>query len=75
MDSKVSLTLDQLDTINRSLNKATAIVQVMADCSSDQRHELGSTEAVNIFLVMQVVVEELDKIWAITKKLGDGLAE
>ncbi|MBF0448984.1 MAG: hypothetical protein HQL67_12345 [Magnetococcales bacterium] len=75
MDSKVSLTLDQLDTINRSLNKSTAIVQVMADCSAGKRHELDSTEAVNIFLVMQVVVEELDKIWAITKKLGDGVEE
>ncbi|MBF0448828.1 MAG: hypothetical protein HQL67_11560 [Magnetococcales bacterium] len=72
MDNTVSLTMDQLDTINRSINKAMAVAQILANCGSGTRHEPEQPDATDLFLVMQVVLEEMEKVWEITKTLGDG---
>jgi hypothetical protein len=71
MDNTVSLTLDQLDTINRSINKAMAVAQVLAHCGADKRSVPEPPDSTDIFLVMQVVLEEMDKVWEITRKLGN----
>ena len=70
MDNTVSLTLGQLDTINRSINKAMAVAQVLAHCGADKRSVSESLDSTDVFLVMQVVLEDMDKVWEITKKLG-----
>ena len=70
MDNGISLTLDQLDTINRSLNKAMAVAEVLAHCGPGKRLVPEAPNATDVFLVMQVVLEEMEKIWEITRKLG-----
>ena len=37
MDNTISITLDQLDAINRSLNKAMAVSRVLANCGPGKR--------------------------------------
>ena len=71
MEPSLSLTLEQLDTINRSLNKSMAVAQVLANCGPERRPVPESPEAVDVFLVMQMVLEELEKIREITRVLGD----
>ena len=75
MDSSLSLTIDQVDIIDRSLNKAMALARVLANCGPGQRPVSDPPEAVDVFLVMQLMVEELSKIHEITKKLGRKLPE
>ncbi len=75
MESSLSLTLDQVDIIDRSLNKAMALARVLANCGPGQRPMSEPPEAVDVFLVMQVMVDELGKIREITKELGRKLPE
>ncbi|MBF0370485.1 MAG: hypothetical protein HQL52_13615 [Magnetococcales bacterium] len=75
MDNTIPITLDQLDAINRSLNKAMAVSRVLANCGPGKRPMTDPPEAVDLFLVMQMVLEEMEGIWTITKKLGGGLPE
>ena len=70
MDNAISLSLDQLDTINRSLNKAMAVAEVLAHCGPGKRLVPEAPNETDVFLVMQVVLEEMEVIWAITKELG-----
>ena len=57
MDPSLSISLEQVDTINRSLEKVMAIVQVMTFCSSEKRPEQNLPETGSIFMVMQMVVK------------------
>ena len=70
MESSLTITLDQLDLINRSLNKAMAVVSVLAHCGSGEQSVSEAPESEDVFLTMQIVLEELEKIWGITQKLG-----
>ena len=62
MNDTVSLTLEQIDTINLSLEKALAVAQMVAECGG--KRQLGEDEPTpaSLFVVMQVVVDELQQI-------------
>ena len=75
MEPSLSLTLEQIDTIDQSLNKTMAMVRVLANCGPGKRPVPEPPEAVDVFLVMQVVLEELEKIREITRGLGRQLPE
>ncbi len=70
MEPTLSLTLEQVDGINRSLNHTMALSRVLANCSTGERPGSEPPEPLDIFLVMQVMLEELEKIRAITRGLG-----
>ena len=62
MAKNISLTLEQLNILNLSHAKATALSEMMADCGSDRRTgpDAPSTDA--LFVVIQILFEELEKI-------------
>ncbi len=63
MNETFSLTLEQLDTVNLSLEKALAIAQLVGRPVSDE------SPPASLFVVMQIVVEELERIVGIMKGL------
>ncbi len=67
------LTLDQLDAIDRGLNKSMALARVLASGVSGDREGGQPPEPEDIFLMIQVQVEELEKVWKITRELGKKL--
>ena len=69
MNETFSLTLQQVDTINLSLDKALAIAQMVAECGSDRRPASDEPPPASLFVVMQVVVEELGRVGDIMKGL------
>ncbi len=64
------LTLDQVDAIDRGLNKCMALARVMANGAVGEGVGYQPPEPVDLFLVMQVLLEELEKIWEITREAG-----
>ncbi|MBF0589175.1 MAG: hypothetical protein HQL53_08610 [Magnetococcales bacterium] len=62
MGSSTELTLEQIDIINLSLAKVTAIAEVMAGCGQVKRPDPSIPTTDSIFVVMQVMVDELDTI-------------
>ncbi|MBF0604538.1 MAG: hypothetical protein HQL07_12710 [Nitrospirae bacterium] len=63
MDDPRSLTLQQVDTINLSLSKALAVARMVAECGTAARPDPDDKPpAASLFMVMQVIVEELEKI-------------
>ena len=73
MDDPHSLTLQQVDTINLSLSKALAVARMVADCGSAARPAPDDEPpAASLFVVMQVIVEELEKIEEVMASLRRG---
>ncbi len=62
MNNTISLTLEQIDTINLSLEKALAVAQMVAECGGKRRPGEDEPTPASLFVVMQVVVEELQQI-------------
>lgn len=63
MNETFSLSLQQVDTINLSLSKALAVARMVADCGTAARPAPDDDPpAASLFVVMQVIVEELEKI-------------
>ncbi|MEO5347890.1 MAG: hypothetical protein H7834_16150 [Magnetococcus sp. YQC-9] len=63
MDSKYSLTLQQVDTINLSLDKTMAVARMVAECGTAARPAQDDMPPIaSLFMVMQVIVDELEKI-------------
>lgn len=62
MPQTISITLDELDSIFISLEKANAIVQLISECEAERKNMTTSLADGSWFLVMQIAVEELDKI-------------
>ena len=52
MESFLSLTVHQVDTVERSLNRAMAIAQVLAKCCGENQHMHEPPEAMDLFLIM-----------------------
>ncbi|MEO5365376.1 MAG: hypothetical protein H7831_03280 [Magnetococcus sp. WYHC-3] len=62
MPHPFSLTLEQVDTINLSLARAMAIVQMLAECGPERRREPDEPTPASLFVVMQVVQDELERV-------------
>ncbi|MBF0182373.1 MAG: hypothetical protein HQM03_20345 [Magnetococcales bacterium] len=63
MDNRHTLTLHQIDTIHLSLDKALAVARMVAECGTAARPDPDDTPpAASLFVVMQVIVDELEKI-------------
>ena len=62
MNDTFSLTLQQMDVINLSLDKARAIAQMVAECGGKRKPGEDEPTPASLFVVMQVVVEELQQI-------------
>ncbi len=73
MDSSLTLTLDQLDAIDRSLNRSMALAQVLASGTAGDGIDHQPPEPADIFLLMQVQLDEMEKILKITRGLGKKL--
>lgn len=69
MSEGFSMTLQQVDTINLSLAKAVAVAQMVAECGGNNRPVPDDPPPGSLFVVMQVVVEELEKITEIMDDL------
>ena len=67
MNETFALTLQQVDAINLSLDKALAISQMVAECGANRRLAPGEPPPASLFVVMQVVVEELGRIGDVMK--------
>ncbi|MBF0262200.1 MAG: hypothetical protein HQL97_10260 [Magnetococcales bacterium] len=75
MDNRHTLTLDQIDTIRLSLDKALAVARMVAECGSAARPDPDDLPPVaSLFMVMQVLADELEKIEAVLDSLGNGTA-
>lgn len=75
MNDAVTLTVDQIDAVDRSLNKAMAAIRVLANCGHAKRPIPEPPEAVDMFLMMQMVLEELEKVQAIVCPVGAGMEQ
>ncbi|MBF0190259.1 MAG: hypothetical protein HQL99_03795 [Magnetococcales bacterium] len=74
MDRPFSLTLQQVDTVRLSLDKAMAVSRMVAECGSAARPDPDDTPpAASLFMVMQVIFEELEKIEEVMASLGRGV--
>ncbi len=71
MISPYSLTPDQVDVIDRSLNKSMALARVLAEYAPGGHVGAVAPDHGDIFLVMQVLLEELEKIQEITRGFGN----
>ena len=69
MDQSFTITLQQVDTINLSLEKAMAIAQMVAECGNVRHQTPDHLPSASLFAVMQVVIDELEKIGAVMKVL------
>ena len=69
MNAPFSLTLEQVDTINLSLARAMAIVQMLAECGPDRRREPDEPSPASLFVVMQVVQDELELVQDVMEAL------
>ena len=67
MDTPISLTTEQVDIINTSLERALSISELLVDCGPMERTggELPSRGSLTV--VFQMVVEELGKIEEVMK--------
>ncbi|MBF0181917.1 MAG: hypothetical protein HQM03_18015 [Magnetococcales bacterium] len=70
MDYPFSLSLEQVDTINLSLARALAIVQMLAECGPERRREPDEPSPASLFVVMQVVQDELERVQEVMGALG-----
>ncbi|MBF0179948.1 MAG: hypothetical protein HQM03_18260 [Magnetococcales bacterium] len=71
MDNQHALTLQQIDTINLSLDKTLAVARMVAECGTAARPAQEDTPpAASLFTVMQVIVDELEKIDEVMKSLA-----
>ncbi|MBF0127615.1 MAG: hypothetical protein HQM02_10440 [Magnetococcales bacterium] len=72
MDQPFFLTLQQVDTINGSLDKAMAVAQMVAECGGERHSVPTNPSPPSLFMVMQVIVDELEKIEEVMKERGRG---
>ncbi len=72
MNKPFSLTLQQVDTINLSLSKAMAVAQMVAECGGNRRLVPDEPPPASLFVVIQVVVEELGKVVAVMQAVDHG---
>ncbi|NGZ28924.1 MAG: hypothetical protein G8345_18800 [Magnetococcales bacterium] len=62
-----ALTLQQVDVINLSLSKAMAVARVVAECSDKHRESPDDPPPASLYVVMLVVLDELEKIEEVMK--------
>ena len=67
MNDTVSLTLEQIDTINLSLEKALAVARMVAECGGKRTPGEEEPTPASLYVVMSVVVEELQQIAEVMK--------
>ena len=67
MSQTISITLEELDVIFKSLDKACAIAQIIAECRAEREQMPTSLADGSWSLVMQMVVEELEKVVKLLK--------
>ncbi|MBF0460585.1 MAG: hypothetical protein HQL87_04235 [Magnetococcales bacterium] len=70
MNETFSLTLQQVDTINQSLIRASSIAQLLADCGSRRNGEPEPMDEDSVFVVMRILSEELEKIGNVMEAVG-----
>ena len=71
MGKTFSLTLDQVDIINQSLERVAAISQLLADCGPRRKEVPESLGDDSAFVVMAILSEELEKIGDVLEAVGD----
>ena len=72
MDQAFSLTLEQVDHINNCLAKAMAVTQMVGECGEARRPVPGDPPPVSMYVVMQVVYEELEKVDKVMREISGG---
>ena len=60
MDTRFSLTLDQIDEIQKHLRRAHAISKLVAECGAGRQWPEDFT-AMNLGTVMHVIVEDIEQ--------------
>ena len=75
MNDTVSLTLEQIDTINLSLEKALAVARMVAECGGKRKPGEDEPTPASLFVVMSVVVEELQQIAEVMRVVNREEAE
>ncbi len=60
MNEKITLSIKQVDTVTLSLTRAHSLSQLLLLCGPEQRPEPLDHES--LFVVMQILSEELEKI-------------
>lgn len=69
MDQPFSLNLEQVDIINLSLSKALAIARMVGDCGRQREVTEDEPTPASLFVVMQVIADELEKIDEVMQSL------
>ena len=69
MPTPFSLTLEQVDAINLSLSRSLAVAQMVAGCGAERQKDPDTPPVASLFVVMQVIVEELGKIKAVMQAI------
>ena len=62
MNDTITLTLQQVDSITMNLNKASSISQLLISCGSDDGQKPEALDKDSVFVVMQILSEELATI-------------
>ena len=65
MDTPVSLTTEQVDTIDTSLERALSIASLLVDCGPVEKLDGELPSPGSLTAVFQMMVEELGKIAAV----------
>jgi len=72
MSKTISLTSSQLDQANQSLDRATAILELVSDCGSSDSYQDDHPMS-TVFVVVDVIKEELGKVQKLLNLKNDGL--
>ncbi len=68
MNTSVSLTTEQVDTIDTSLERALGIASLLVDCGPVEKHDGDLPSPGSLTAVFQMIVEELGKIVVVMDK-------
>ena len=67
MDTPISLSTQQVDIINSSLERALSISELLVDCGPADKEDWNLLSRGSLTVVFQMVVEELSKIDEVMK--------
>ncbi len=62
MNDTITLTIQQIDAITLSLNKASSIAQLLILCGPEQGQKPERPDHDSLFVVTQILADELEKV-------------
>lgn len=70
MNHPISLTAEQVDIINSSLERATAVLDLLVGCGPDEMPRKDMPESASLTVLFQMTMDELNKIEGVMQVVG-----